>query len=83
MLDANDLAALRPPADTDLLSHLLHDHWPFRGSVYPDPRDNTQHFLESHVKLVVLVISTVITAILLIGAITSLYFVSRPARSLE
>ncbi|KAF2242886.1 hypothetical protein BU26DRAFT_534434 [Trematosphaeria pertusa] len=76
--DAEDLVALRPPADTDPLSRFLRDYWPFRGTVYPDPRDNTQHFLESHVKWVVLVISIVVAAILLIGAITSLYFVRRP-----
>lgn len=83
MLDnAKDLAALRPPTDTDPLSRLLRNHWPFPGSAYPDPRDNTQHFLESQVQWVVLVISTIIAAILLIGAITSLYFVSRPGSKL-
>jgi hypothetical protein len=80
--DSKDLVALHPPADTDLLSRLLRDHWPFGATDYPDPRDATQHFLETHVRRAVLVISTVIAALLLIGAIVGLYFVSRPASKL-
>jgi hypothetical protein len=80
--DSKDLAALRPPADTDPLSRFLRDHWPFRGTTYPDPRDATQHFLETHVRRAVLLISTVVAAILLIGAIIGLYFVNRPSSKL-
>lgn len=83
MLDhANDLGALHPPLDTDPLSQLLRDHWPFRVKPYPDPRDTTQHFLESHVKRAVIVITIVVAAILLIGAITGLYFLERPEAKL-
>lgn len=32
-----DLVALRPPADADLLSKLLRDHWPFPAEVIRDP----------------------------------------------
>lgn len=80
--DAKDLAALRSSLETDPLSSLLRDHWPFRGKPYPDPRDTTQHFLESHVKWAVILITTVVAAILLIGAITGLYFVKRPEAKL-
>jgi hypothetical protein len=83
MLDeSKDLVALRPPADADALSRLLRDHWPFRGTDYLDPRDATQHFLETHVRRAVLVISTVAAAVLLIGAIVGLYFINRPAPKL-
>ncbi|KAH7396092.1 hypothetical protein BKA66DRAFT_454464 [Pyrenochaeta sp. MPI-SDFR-AT-0127] len=80
--DAKDLAALRPPLDTDPLSRLLRDHWPFRGTPYPDPRDTTQHFLESHVKWIVIAITTVVAAILLVGAIVGLYFLKQPEAKL-
>jgi hypothetical protein len=30
----SDLVALRPPADTDPLSRLLRDHWPFPSEVW-------------------------------------------------
>ncbi|KAF2870046.1 hypothetical protein BDV95DRAFT_71906 [Massariosphaeria phaeospora] len=76
--DEKDLVALRPPADSDPLSRLLRDHWPFRGTSRPDPRNNIQYFLETHVRRAVLIISTVIAAMLLNGAITSLYFVPDP-----
>ncbi|KAF2676472.1 hypothetical protein K458DRAFT_241900, partial [Lentithecium fluviatile CBS 122367] len=79
--DPKDLAALRPPADSDALSTFLRDHWPFKGTNYPDPRDATQHFLATHVRRTVLLISTFIAAALLIGVIVSLYFV-RPASKL-
>lgn len=80
--DTKDLAAICPPLDTDPLSRLLRDHWPFKGTPYPDPRDTTQHFLESRVKWAVLVITTVLAAILLIGAIAGLYFLERPESKL-
>ena len=81
--DPKDLVALRPPADTDPLSRFLRDHWPFGATDYPDPRDATQHFLETHVSRAVLLISTIIAAVLLIGAIVGLYFVNRPASKLR
>jgi hypothetical protein len=80
--DTKDLASLRAPFDTDPLSRLLRDHWPFRGKPYPDTRDMTQHFLESHVKWAVIVITTIVAAILLIGAIAGLYFVEQPEAKL-
>lgn len=80
--DEKDLAALRPPTDKDALSRFLQDHWPFQDKAYPDPGDNTRHFSERHVMWAVAFISTVIAAILLIGAITSLYFVTNPGAKL-
>jgi ABC-type transport system involved in multi-copper enzyme maturation permease subunit len=43
-----------------------------------DPRDNTGHYLEKHVNWVVAIISTVVAAILLIGAIIGLYIEQNP-----
>ena len=44
----------------------------------PDPRDTTVHFQERHVVIAVTVVSIVTAAILLIGAILSLYIVQDP-----
>lgn len=74
--DADDLVALRTPTDKDVLSKFLQDHWkPFGKSEQPFP-DGTIYFLERHVVHTVAVISTVIAAILLVGAITVLYFIT-------
>jgi uncharacterized membrane protein len=77
--DETDLAALRPPRDVDALSRLIRNYWPFHGKALTE---TTQHFLESRVQFVVIVISTLFAAILLIGAITSLYFVQKPGAKL-
>jgi uncharacterized membrane protein len=79
----DDLAALRPPLDTDCLSCFVRNYWPFRGQPFPDDaHGTTQHFLESRVQFVVIIISTLFAAVLLIGAITSLYFVQKPGAKL-
>jgi len=80
--DPTDLVALRAPLDTDPLSCFIRNYWPFRGKSYPDAGDTTRHFLESHVQRVVVGVSTVFAAILLVGAITSLYFVRKPGAKL-
>jgi hypothetical protein len=80
--DLTDLVALRSPFDTDPLSCLVRDYWPFQGSMYPEPDDRTRHFRESRVQRVVLVLTTVFAAILLVGAITTLYFIKQPSAKL-
>jgi uncharacterized membrane protein len=80
--DKEDLVALRPPPDTDPLSRFLRDHWAFQNSNCPDARDTTEHFLESHIRRTVLLMSILIAAVLLIGAIVGLYFVKKPAAKL-
>ena len=40
-----------------------------------DPRNATRHFSESHVARVVAIIDVIVATILLIGPITSLYFI--------
>lgn len=79
MLDADDQATLKGANDQDLLSNLLQDHWPF--SVHGDPldhEDHARHFKERQVILVVNVISTSVSAVLLIGSILGLYIVTTP-----
>ncbi|KAI8939335.1 hypothetical protein NX059_003126 [Plenodomus lindquistii] len=79
MLDhEDDLAALKVPEEDDRLSQLLRDHWPLRGQTGTNPKDNTRYFRLRHVTRTVAVISTVVAAVELVGAITSLYFVSGP-----
>ncbi|KAF1969169.1 hypothetical protein BU23DRAFT_477914, partial [Bimuria novae-zelandiae CBS 107.79] len=77
-----DLVALRPPPDTDPLSRLLRNHWPVDGSSVHEAGSNTAHFHEHHVKRLVLFITMLVAAVLLIGAIVSLYFVKRPTAKL-
>lgn len=77
--DRTDLVALSAPLDTDRLSCLVRDHWPFRGKSYPDAGDTTELFPETHVQRVVVGVSTIFAAILLVGATTSLCFVRKPS----
>jgi hypothetical protein len=63
-----DLVAVRPPADKDLLSRFLQDHWMFKVSF----TDKTEHIKENHVAWIAAIVSTVVAAILLLGAIVLL-----------
>ncbi|KAL2841268.1 hypothetical protein BJY01DRAFT_236438 [Aspergillus pseudoustus] len=74
--DRQDLVALRTPADEDVLSKFLQDHWPFPGREFDT--GTISHFQERHVMIVVAVISVTASAALLIGAIVSLYIVQEP-----
>ncbi|OJJ46802.1 hypothetical protein ASPZODRAFT_2031448 [Penicilliopsis zonata CBS 506.65] len=72
--DPQDLVALHTPEDEDLLSRVLQDHWPFPGH-QSDPRDGVAHFQERHVVLAVAIINVIVSAILLVGPIVTLYIV--------
>ncbi|KAL3490637.1 hypothetical protein BJX62DRAFT_251850 [Aspergillus germanicus] len=74
--DPQDLAALRTPADEDVLSRTLQDHWPLPGRKFDT--GTISHFQERHVMIVVAVISVITSAALLVGAIVSLYIVQEP-----
>lgn len=73
-----DLVALRKAADEDMLSKLLQDHWPFRKRAAVDPLDRTMIHKGQHVTRTVAVISMVLAAALLIGAIINLHIITRP-----
>ena len=77
MLDEeDDLVALKPPIDADLLSNFAREHWPF--PVRPVGGEQVGHFQERHLQLLVSLISVAIAAVLLVGSIVALYLVKAP-----
>lgn len=64
-----DLVAVRRPAEKDLLSRFLQDHWMFKTT---SMTDQTEYIKEKHVTWVAAGISTAVAAILLLGAIVLL-----------
>lgn len=95
--DGDDLAALRVPEEDDRLSQLLRDHWPLsvrqyscvfrlmltvpQGKPGKNVQDNTRYFRLRHVTRTVAMVSTIVAAVELVGAITGLYYVTnREAR---
>ncbi|KAI2776587.1 hypothetical protein F4815DRAFT_449142 [Daldinia loculata] len=64
-----DLAALRRTPDKDLLSRFLQDHWMFKTTKITD---GAEHINENHVAQATATISTIVAAILLLGAIVLL-----------
>ncbi|KAF2652005.1 hypothetical protein K491DRAFT_781433 [Lophiostoma macrostomum CBS 122681] len=77
LADKSDLVSLRRLAEEDLLSRLLQDHWVFQKRTNNDPLDCTTTYKNRHVVHTVTAISMVLAALLLIGAIISLHFVTR------
>lgn len=63
----------------DPLSLFVRDYWPFSTPNCSDPMSETRHFKDWHVRTAVTVVNAIMAAILLIGAIVSLYCVKRPA----
>ncbi|KAG7284292.1 hypothetical protein NEMBOFW57_010661 [Staphylotrichum longicolle] len=60
-------------ADKDLLSQFLQDHWMFKRHLKTTKvTDDTEHIKENHVAWVAAGVSTIIAAILLLGAIVTL-----------
>jgi uncharacterized membrane protein len=78
----NDLITLRTPLDTDLLSRSVRKYWMGRSKVLVGADDRTRHFMESNVQRTVIIISTIFAAILLVGAITTLFFVRKTGAKL-
>lgn len=74
--DEVDLAALRTPADKDAITQFLLNHWRPFVKRHHRSADGAVYFLERKVALLVAVLSAVVAAILLIGAIASLNFIS-------
>ncbi|KPM43270.1 hypothetical protein AK830_g3255 [Neonectria ditissima] len=64
-----DLIGVRRPVDKDLFSRFLQDHWMFKTTIITD---ETEHIKENHVAWVAATVSTVVAAILLLGAIVLL-----------
>jgi hypothetical protein len=71
-----DLITLQKPLETDHLSRLLRDHWLFKNRSTTDPLDRTALFRDSHIVRTVATLDLIFAAILLVGAIVTLYSVS-------
>ncbi|CAN9326989.1 unnamed protein product [Alternaria alternata] len=80
--EASDLVALQKPTNHDYLSRSLRNHWLFTRSQSDDSIDRATVYKDTHVARVVAAISMVLAAILLVGAISSLYFVINPKAKL-
>ncbi|CAI7640578.1 unnamed protein product [Penicillium palitans] len=80
--EADDLVALRRPADEDMLSKLLQDHWAFQTRKTTDPLDRTTIYKGQHITQIVAAISIIFAAVLLVVAIISLYIVNDPTTKL-
>lgn len=77
--DEEDLAALCPPQDRDLLSSIFREHWPFPTRSLASHSPGVSHFQEQHLQLLVSGISLFIAAVLLVVPILTLYLVHKPA----
>ncbi|KAK0642456.1 hypothetical protein DIS24_g9024 [Lasiodiplodia hormozganensis] len=75
--DENDLMTLKTPPDQDLLSKTLRSHWRPLGKRQQGSADGAEYYLERHVARLVAVISSVAAAMLLIGAVVALHFITK------
>jgi hypothetical protein len=83
MLDRqDDLVALRQPADEDVVSKFLQDHWAFQKRQTFDKVDRTTIYQKKHVAWTVAALSISSAIVLLVVAITSLYNVQTPTLKL-
>ncbi|KAJ3479225.1 hypothetical protein NLG97_g8370 [Lecanicillium saksenae] len=69
-----DLVEVRPQTEKDPLSRFLQDHWMFRTATLAD---DVEHIDEKHVALAAATVSTLVAAILLLGAIVLLRVIDR------
>ena len=74
--DAQDLVALHSRKHTDALSTLVLNWWP--GSAH-NGSGHTEYVHERKIAFVVSILSTLIAAVLLVGSILTLYFVTEPS----
>jgi hypothetical protein len=80
--DPADLVALQKPYEEDSLSRFLQTHWWFRKRYSDNVLDGTTMYKKSHIVQTVAAIDLILAAILLIGAVVSLYYVSSPRAKL-
>jgi hypothetical protein len=73
--EKEDLVALRAPADSDFLSRLTRENWPFPSIA---GEGQVGYFRERHLRTFVAAMSVIVAGILLIGSILTLYFVQHP-----
>lgn len=74
--DEADLLTVAKPIDEDYLSRALQNNWLFKKRKTTDPFDRTTIYKNSHIVRTVAALDLILAALLLIGAIANLYFVS-------
>ncbi|KAF3002625.1 hypothetical protein E8E13_008990 [Curvularia kusanoi] len=80
--EESDLLALANPVEDDHLSRFLQDNWLFRSRDTSDPYDRTTVYKNAHIVRTVAVLGLLLAAVLLVGAIVTLYLVTKPAAKL-
>ncbi|KAI1739569.1 hypothetical protein F4680DRAFT_422000 [Xylaria scruposa] len=79
--DSNDLVALKT-SETDPLSLLVRRYWPTKEELSRDGFHRIGRFNEKSISIAVAVINVLVAAVLLVGSITGLYFVTNNAAQL-
>ncbi|EWG54011.1 hypothetical protein FVEG_17220 [Fusarium verticillioides 7600] len=78
--EAEDLVSLKTPAAVDPLSKLFRAYWPGREELSRDGRRRISRFDERSITIAVAVVNILLAMVLLVGSISSLYYVkSAPA----
>ncbi|KAF1924769.1 uncharacterized protein M421DRAFT_103513 [Didymella exigua CBS 183.55] len=77
-----DLVTLQKPVETDHLSRLLRENWIFKKRNVSNSLDQTALYRNSHIARTVATLDLILAAVLLIGAIVTLYIVSSPGAKL-
>ncbi|KAF4979430.1 hypothetical protein FZEAL_4373 [Fusarium zealandicum] len=77
-----DLISLRAPVETDPLSNILRAYWPGKEETSRDGLRRISRYEERSITIAVALINILVAIILLVGSITSLYYVASPAATL-
>lgn len=80
--EKRDLLMLAAPVEEDHLSLFLRNYWPFQKRKAQDPLDRTTIYKNSHIVRTVSALNMLLAALLLIGAIVNLYYVTSPKAKL-
>ncbi|KNB14333.1 hypothetical protein FOXG_13211 [Fusarium oxysporum f. sp. lycopersici 4287] len=75
---AQDLVSLKAPAAVDPLSKLLRAYWPGREELSRDGRHRISRFDERSIMITVALVNILLAMALLVGSISSLYYVKSP-----
>ncbi|SCN88029.1 uncharacterized protein FFNC_08511 [Fusarium fujikuroi] len=76
--ETEDLVSLKASAAVDPLSKLLRAYWPGREELSRDGRRRISHFDERSITIAVALVNILLAMILLVGSISSLYYVKSP-----
>ncbi|ENH63690.1 uncharacterized protein FRV6_15665 [Fusarium oxysporum] len=76
--EAEDLVSLKAPTTVDPLSKLLRAYWPGREELSRDGRRWISRFDERSITITVALFNILLAMVLLVGSISSLYYVKSP-----